>query len=132
VSSEVSSLQGITCRKHTLKVPPGVNSVGEKSWQKLLIKEGELYCVTDPSYPKDVTAALARTVGSIPVEGVPLSFTCVSNRGSTEKELKLIGQDKTKLQATDLQIPKDYKQVATPREVLASDANNEGFADFIK
>ncbi len=132
IRSETATLQGLSCRKHTMKVPPGTNSDGEHSWQKLLIKEGELYCLADPSYPRHVAAAVARTVGSIPVDGIPLQFICVSNRNQKEEELVLHSQNRTILKAPDLQIPAGYKKVPTPMEVLNSTDNSEGFADFIR
>jgi hypothetical protein len=130
--AEGAIYEGLPCRKHILKLPAGTNSEGKKAWELLLIKQGVQYTIADHYYPKAVTAALARTLGVIQLDGIPLALTCVSNRGKVEVELKLTGHSYVPFKNTDLQVPRDYKLVGTATEVTGTATDNAGFAEFIR
>jgi hypothetical protein len=131
VASAQTTYQDIACRKHTLKLPAGTNSTGDKSWERLLVKSGSLYVIDDKYYPKTVTTALARTFGTLPDAGIPLALTCESNRGEVIEELRLTSHSPVAIRVSDLQMPKGYRLVSTAQKVLGTEADNGGLADFI-
>jgi hypothetical protein len=131
IGSESSTLQELACKKYTLKQPASVSEHGQHTWQRLMVSSGQLYIFDGNAYPRGVGIVLARTLGTVPLDGIPLSFTVVNNNGGHSEELKLEDHSQANVKASDFQIPKDFKLVATPEDVIHSDAVNEGLSEFL-
>jgi len=131
-SSTETELDGLKCRRYLLKLPASQNSSGAHTWEKLLVKTGELYAIDDPAYPKVVKTILAKNFGTYREAGIPLVLTCTNNGNSISKELRLNGHSTTPFKAADYVVPKDFKRVKTGPEVTSVQSDNEGFSDFIR
>jgi hypothetical protein len=129
--SENSQLKDLACKKYILKLPAEANEKGTHTWQKLIVNSGELYVFDGKKYPPAACTVISRTLGTLPAAGIPLSLTVMNNNGSHSEEVKLEEQSEIPFKACDFQIPKDYKQVKGPSEVVHSDAVNEGLSELM-
>ncbi|MBS2007514.1 MAG: hypothetical protein JST01_10765 [Cyanobacteria bacterium SZAS TMP-1] len=132
VSSVESTIQGLKCRKHTLKLPASQNSGGSHTWEQLLVRSAELYAIDDPELPRSAKTIIARTLGSIKDAGIPLVLTCTNNRRELSQELRMTSQKTVPIKPADFQIPKGFKLVKTATEVTNTTGAAEGFSEFIR
>lgn len=129
VSAEKTKLLGLECKKY--KLSSGAPDIGEnkRSWQKMLVDNGEFWSIEDKRIPASATKAINRTLGLPIVPGLPLAFVCTNRKGESIKELRLLSVSTVKCAKADFEVPHGSLLVKSQEQV--TETNKEDVLEFL-
>lgn len=120
-----TTLMNTACKLYSLKAREQ-QKVGKdaRTWQMLLLKEGKLWAIAKGQFPKDVTAALCRYLGTPQIDGIPLQLTATNFSGTPKEEVALLKVLDHKVSADFFDVPLGLKKAKTIRDLAGQTAND--------
>lgn len=111
------TFEGMNCTAHKLTSHQKFKVNNDRTWQRLLLREGT-YTVTEfKSYPETAVKALERAMGMPPVGGVPVKMIVVNNGNENKDELKVLSVSMRPVGPDHFAVPKNFKRVKTQPEL---------------
>lgn len=120
-----TTLKNTPCKLYSLKAREQQKvSKDARTWQMLLLKEGKLWAIAKGQFPKDVTAALCRYLGTPQIDGIPLQLTATNFSGTPKEEVVLLKVLDRKVSADFFEVPQGLKKAKTIRDLAGQTAND--------
>lgn len=118
------TFEGMNCTAYQLTSHNKFKVNNDRTWQRMLLRDGT-YTVTEfKSYPDAPVKALERAMGMPPVGGVPVKME-VTNYGNDHRdELKVLSVSMRTVGPDHFAIPKNFKPVKILRHLGGENAND--------
>lgn len=118
------TFEGMNCTTYQLTSHNKFKVNNDRTWQRLLLRDGT-YTVTElKTYPEAAVKALERAMGMPPVGGVPVKME-VKNYGNEQRdELKVLSVSMRTVGPDHFAVPKNFKSVKILRELGGQTAND--------
>lgn len=120
-----TTLMNTPCKLYSLKAREQ-QKVGKdaRTWQMLLLKEGKLWTIAKGQFPKEVTAAVCRYLGTPQIDGLPLQLTATNFGGTPKEEVNLLKVLDRKVRADFFDVPPGLKKAKNIRDLAGQTAND--------
>ena len=131
-TSEATTLSGLACRKYKLLGQKLDVTQMKRTWEGLVVRDGELWAVAMPGVPSNIYKLLATGFGAPGVSGIPMAMEVYNNTGRKSKELEVLSVIHKNTTADDFKIPSGYKKVLKPEEITVSPGASKDFAEWMQ
>lgn len=131
-TSEPSEVSGLACRRYKLVGQKVEVSKMKRTWEGLVVRDGELWAAPVPGVPLDVCKMLGTGFGAPAVPGIPLVMDVYNNTGRRSKELELLSVTNKKTSTADFTLPPGYKKVLKAEEISVSSGASKDFAEWVQ
>lgn len=131
-ATEKSSYKGLACSKIQLISQEAVAKSSDKTWKRLMPKDGILWALPRTHFPREAYQ-LASNLMAIPVaNGIPVALTFHRYDNETLHELALFSFEKKKLKGKEFDAPPGFKLVTDQNKVFGKGVEEKDFAEFLK
>ncbi len=128
VSSSV--IKGLPCIKYQLKGQKLASNTIQHTWQRLLVKGGELFSLPAKEVPAAATKVLSLSFGAPIAPGIPISMKVFNNADTESQEFEVLAVLRKSATAADSKVPSSFKQVAKPEQITNTKANSKDYAEI--
>ena len=127
-----SEIKGLPCIKYQLNGQNLAKNTIQHTWQRLLVKSGDLFALPAKEVPAAATKVLSLCFGAPIMPGIPLSMKVFNNGGTECQEFDLLAAQKKSATIADFKVPSSYKRVSKPEQITNTKAIGEDFAEIFK
>ncbi|MBP9092130.1 hypothetical protein KBI23_13970 [bacterium] len=127
-----SEIKGLSCIKYQLNGQKLASSTIQHTWQRLLVKEGDLFSLPAKEVPAAATKVLSLCFGAPITPGIPISMKVFNNGGTETQEFEVLAAQKKAATTADFRVPSSFKRVSKPEQITNNKAIGEDFAEIFK
>lgn len=125
-------IDGLDCKKYKLVGQKYGNSKGRHSWQRLMVRDGNLWMLAAKGLPLANSRVLNKCFGAPLTPGVPVRMLVINNGNNENIEFDVRKCEHKKATAADFKVPSTYKKVDKQEKVNSFKASTEEFAEIFK
>jgi hypothetical protein len=127
-----SELKGLSCIKYQLNGQNLAKNTIQHTWQRLLVKSGDLFALPAKEVPAAATKVLSLCFGAPVTPGIPISMKVLNNGGTATQEFEVLVAQKKAATPADFKVPSSFKRVSKPEQITNNKAIGEDFAEIFK